>query len=206
MIPVSACEITRSLPDHELWLPSAEELENEEGFGPFRDTWVIRDIPLDIARDMVDEEALVIGCVDALTATAAEFDALLGAIESDDISSLPDAVRQTVASSDVLFSLLGRELAPGAGLDLGIAGLVYALAATGSFPAASCRGHSGDLPWSEFPIVRLSATLETAGYLLDVAADIGCGIMYEEPLLTIWAPSVLEVMRMASSLLEAAGA
>lgn len=42
-------------------------------------------------------------------------------------------------------------------LEIGVAGLVYALAAAGIYPAASCRGHTDPNPWSKSPVVFFAA-------------------------------------------------
>ena len=44
------------------------------------------------------------------------------------------------------------------GLDMGIAGLVYALSAAGYLTVASCRGHGPGIGWSEVPVVYFAAT------------------------------------------------
>jgi hypothetical protein len=61
------------------------------------------------------------------------------------------------------------------GLELGVAGLVHALASVGCFPAASCRGHSGPEAWARHPVVYLAVDRPRASVLEQFVQVAGYG-------------------------------
>ena len=61
------------------------------------------------------------------------------------------------------------------GLEVGVAGLVYALSAAGMFPAASCRGHVDPDSWSAVPVVMFAADRVHAEALRPLVESSRCG-------------------------------
>jgi hypothetical protein len=91
------------------------------------------------------------------------------------------------------------------GLELGVAGLVYALASVGCVPAASCRGHSRPHAWAERPIVLLAADRARAEWLRPLVSGAGCGFCLDDvrpQILGIEAPSIDEMTALARLVLD----
>ncbi len=63
-----------------------------------------------------------------------------------------------------------------ADLELSVAGLVCALATVRIIPAASCRGHTGQRPWSEVPVVLFATTEYSARALQPLVEATGCSL------------------------------
>lgn len=90
------------------------------------------------------------------------------------------------------------------GIDVGVAGVTFALAAAGCVTTTSCRGHPGYAsPDRDFPRVRFYADAARARIVRDVAVASGCGFDFEpgEPA-EIWAPSVTNMIAAAQRLLD----
>lgn len=197
MIPRTPCELAWRLPRDEPWTPDREDRANDDSYAGFRGTWPIIRVSGKLARAIVATEAEIITAVDAVTATEDEFETVLSAIESDDIDAIPEEVKARSG-----FEGVARHIGePGSeGLDLGVAGLVHALASVGVYPAASCRGHRH---WSATPVIRLGARLWRAERLVDVARRNRCSLHDDDDaLLTIRAESVEDMMRMAVDVLD----
>lgn len=206
MIPVAVCSIDYELPAHELWTPSPAERSGEEGFGGFRDTRPLGRVGVRHARAALEFEAGVIESVGHVATSPQDFDELLSAIGFDDREGLESEHLRALASlPDVSrwFNDDDAEPYPSGGLDIGVAGLVYALCTVGCFTAASCRGHVDKHAWSDFPMVRFAARRWRAALLIELAREVGCGFMYErDSLLTTWAPSVLETVAFGNLILD----
>src|SRR5713101_7338219 len=89
-------------------------------------------------------------------------------------------------------------------VELGVAGLVYALATVRIIPAASCRGHPGDRAWSDAPVVLFATTEYRAKALqpLVEAADCRFGIdTARRDLLAVAGRSILNTMALADAVL-----
>lgn len=213
MIPTLDINVSAEIPrSATFWVPSEEELP-EPGDecaigGYFRDTWYIVDVSADEAIYVVREERTCLGLAARLATDATSFDAIASAFESGYTDSLPAALQ----ASDVadLHELIGSDGVYSAevfgGIELGVAGLVAALNATGYVTAASCRGHDGAdrRPWADHPVVYFAADRRGASQLAPLVEVAGCGFTIDEErpdLLAIEAPSIACTVRLASALL-----
>lgn len=184
------------------WMPKRQEID-EEGIGYFRDVWAILDVSAREARSIVHEERRLVAAIDHLAVTADDFDRLAAIAECglDEDSDL------TVAERAVLEDLLGDdEPSDLGGLELGVAGLVHALASVRILPAASCRGHVGSRAWSDTPVVFFATTRFRATALQPLVEQCGCWFDVDQnraDLLLVSGSSILATMRLADSLLAA---
>jgi hypothetical protein len=90
-------------------------------------------------------------------------------------------------------------------LELGVAGLVYALATVRIIPAASCRGHPGGRAWSDGPVVLFATTEYRARALQPLVEATGCrfGIDSARPdLLAVEGKSIVDTMALAEAVLR----
>lgn len=200
MIPRTVIELDRSVPtEHNGWTPRPEDV-SEEGFAYFRDTWLIRGVRITEAREVCADEQRLVAIVDRLATNETEFDALANALESGDQEAVPEQFR----SDDELTEELTGEPALD-GLELGVAGLVYAVAAVGFWPAASCRGHPGDRAWADHPVVYVACDRHRAAVLQPLVEAASCGFDIDEArpeLLVVGAESVSELMELAALVLQ----
>lgn len=94
-------------------------------------------------------------------------------------------------------------MSPLGGLEIGVAGLVHALSATGCWPAASCRGDPGG--WARHPVVHFAADRHRVTILRDLLDGSGCGFSTDPArgeLLVVGAGSIEDTMGLAGRLLE----
>lgn len=200
MIPETECELTHRLPDGgELWLPGAEELADDEGFGGYRETWVIRQVGFRAARRVVNRERAIVQLIEKMATSPSEFYALSAFVESADEETLADEGFSLDGDSPIR-EYVAEDWSATEGLDLGLSGIVYALAATGFHPMASCRGTPHT--WAPFPLVRFTGRMWRARLLLPIAVEAGCGLIEEGGSLTTWAPSVMRIMDFAGLILS----
>lgn len=90
------------------------------------------------------------------------------------------------------------------GLEVGVAGLVYALSAAGMFPAASCRGHADPASWSAVPVVMFAADRGHAEALQPLVESSRCGFDLDPirpELLVINGRSVEDTLRLGRAVL-----
>ena len=172
MYPTTEVELHTQLPSGaDFWTLTAEDLEADEGFGYFDNTWPIYDITEAEAAELTSIDRSLSIIAGDLAATEFEFDDIATALETgsaDDIEGLrPD---QLEAIAPYLTDRVTLE-----GLELGVAGVVYCLAAAGMYPAASCRGHPGPSAWSRIPVVLLATDRTRAELLAPLVRDSGCG-------------------------------
>lgn len=208
MIPRASCDPAPQLPsDAIFWLPSTGQGDDGHGLGYFHDTWVIRDVPPELASEVLRTEFGLAGLVDEAARSPEEFEMLLSAVESPDPENVDCADFGHV--SEELMEELVSDVPPDLeGLELGVAGLVHALAAYGCVPAASCRGHVYDAPrrpWSDRPVAFFASDRERAEQLVPLARISGCGFNVdpERPrLILVEAPSIVESMRLAEEILR----
>ena len=183
------------------WVPS----DASESLGYFHNVRSINNVGSDDARSTVETEQSLVALADRLAVDAEGFDRVAGAIEfyNPDFDYVePELEGYGEELWDCYAGGGGLE-----GLDLGVAGLVMALAAVGVLPAASCRGHTGPTAWSPHPVVFFAADRAHAEWLRGVVAGSGCGFSRDDErpdLLSIVAPSVVECIGLASSILRAA--
>lgn len=199
MIPRTPLHLDASLPEeHTGWTPGRDDL-SEEGFGGFRDTWVIRDVGVRKAKALLEVEGQLIQLADGFSGDAEEFDAICSALENADAEDLP-ARLQHPAIPEELAVHLGADYSPTEGLDLGVAGLVYALVAVGCWTAASCRGHPKSYAFTDRPVVVLACDRPRASVLQADVERTHCGLTtdgHREGLLAGEAESVEEMMALA---------
>lgn len=183
------------------WMPKRSEID-EEGIGFFRDVWTIIDVPLRDARELAETERRLATAIADLAATAEDFDRLAGVVETGLGDDRPDL---TPAERGALEPFVSDE-PPLDGLELGVAGLVYALGAVGMVPAASCRGHCGSRAWSDGPVVYFATTQYCASALADLIKRTGCRFITDparSDLLVVAGRSIEDTMNLAEAVLEA---
>lgn len=186
------------------WMPEMADLD-DEGVGFFRDVWTIVDIPRGEAKDAIKREQALLQAIDDLAPTAEDFDRLARCVESWDEEG-PGADASLVERGALGWAIGPEDSAQIGGLESGVAGLVYALAAMGVVPAASCRGHTGPRPWSESPVVYFAADEARARTLEPFAQAAGCvfDIDPDRPdLLILVGKSVTNLMRLAVAVADA---
>ncbi|MDG4668622.1 hypothetical protein [Mycobacterium sp. 236(2023)] len=185
------------------WMPDADDMD-EEGIGFFRDVWLIADIPRSEALEIIDQEQALVTLVDSLASTAGDFERLAQCIEQwdPDEEDLDAAPHELSIIRPVLNEL---DLAPLGGLELGVAGAVFALAASGFVPAASCRGHAGSHPWSDRPVVLFATDEPHARALETPARQAGCVFDIDparQDLLVVQGGSITNLMLLATNLMR----
>ena len=93
------------------------------------------------------------------------------------------------------------------GLELGVAGLVYALNAVGILTAASCRSHSAShRQWANYPVVIFAASRQQLEILQPMVEAAGCGFDFDPGrprFVGVYGPSIEEMMKLASTILDA---
>lgn len=127
---------------------------DEEGIGSLiRGTWLIKDVPVREARQLGQDERRVAEIVGSMATTAEDFDRLAHAVEDGYDPDDPDERYALTSAERAGFDefISDDETAALDSLELGVAGLVYALATVCVISAASCRGHPGDHAWSDVP-------------------------------------------------------
>lgn len=63
----------------------------------------------------------------------------------------------------------------------------------GCLTAASCRWHSRDRSWSDCPVVFFAAPAWRLELLAELIAGAGCGLVADRGMLTIYAPSIVQM-------------
>jgi len=188
-------------PDAQFWTPTADDLAADEGFGYFDNTWPIFNIPGAEARRITGIDRSLSVVASSLTVTESEFDAIATALETgsaDDIDGL--SADQLEALTPYMTDIVTLE-----NLELGVAGLVYCLAAAGMYPAASCRGHPGPSAWSRIPVVFIATDRTHAELLEPLVRDSGCGFNIGQSrgeLLVIESRSIEGTLDLADALLR----
>jgi hypothetical protein len=199
MIPATESPLDSELPEQAtFWTPTEDDLQSDEGFGYFRDTWVIRDVGIQEARELCRIERAIISLIDRLAGDADAFDELCRAVEFSDEEQLEAYGAAAAGLADYVdVPILD-------GLELGVAGATYALSAADAFPAASCRGHPGIMAWATQPVIYVALDLERATRVQPAVAQAGCGFGIDPArpdLIVIEASSIEGMMRLAELLL-----
>lgn len=164
-------------PEHCFGLPEPEEI-HEDGFGFFSGVWRIVGGTFEDATLFLDQEEAIFRLVAEASNSADEFEEWAAWAEfynSDAGLEWGDA-----PPDEAMGQRIDEEMnyeASLLGLDLGVAGLVHALAAAGFYPAASCRGHAATPTWSARPVVLFASTLEAAQLLQPLVLASGCGFV-----------------------------
>jgi hypothetical protein len=208
MIPTSSLSGSVTIPDEAtFWMPRPEDI-GDDGIGVYvHDTWLIKDVPVREARRLRQEERSVAEVVGHLATTAEDFDRLASAVEEGYGSGELDEDYSLTAAERAVFDkfLTKGEITPLNALELGVAGLVYALATVRIIPVASCRGHPGGRAWSEVPVVLFATTEYRARALQSLVEVTGCefAIPAVEPdLLAVMGRSILDTMALADAVLK----
>ncbi len=205
MIPRCDFEPSGELPVHaRYWMPPADIIDKEggTGIGFFRDVWLIINVPEDEAREIATDEREICRIVDEISPDVRTFEELVGLVES----YFPEDAESSGIAPEVLqrLDLYLDEFSPLHGLDLGVAGLTYALASIGCVPVASCRGHAKPHSWADRPVVHVAIDRPHADWLQSIVRRTGCGfdIDPERPdFLVIDAPSITEMIELAGAVL-----
>lgn len=202
MFPQRETKINATIPaSAEYWIPGSSDID-EEGYGLFfQDVHPIRDVAVADARAIVDWEHAAAIWVSAEATDESEFEALAEAVESYD----PDFPEESL-DSDVLFPVNLLDSADSlSGLELGVSGLSYSLAATGFYPVASCRSHLAH-SWSLEPVVLFATTEAMLRELKPLIAKCECGLDTDttrgRPLFVVYAPTIFWIMDLAEEVLS----
>lgn len=181
VLPRHDIELDPTLPDRfGFWVPTDDEVQDaedaESGIGYFHDTWLLGQVEHDEADHLVKWEADLISTTDALARDDKEFELIAVALEwgnPEDIENSAMSQRPVWAALEEAFP---DETGFCPGLELGVAGLSYALAAVGLVPVASCRSHAEPHSWSDSPVVFVATDRPRATVLERLAAEHGCGL------------------------------
>lgn len=206
MIPRKGLALVPTVPPgYRFSIPRRSELSDDgEGFGPFRDTWLIRNVTLAAAKEVGRAESTLVEVASLVASDTEEFDHIAHALESGTRDELPEHL-----STPRMLALLEPhldEVTPLEGLELGVAGLVYALAHVGCWTAASCRGHPDQTAWSPSPLVYLATDHHRALALEPLVTAARCGFNQQvdgDILLAIEAESLEDFMTLAQLVLAA---
>lgn len=141
-------------------MPTRDEI-TEEGFGFFRGTWFVGRVPVREALDAVEYERRVLEALDGAASLPEEYEQLAVAAEDGDgtevLSNHPLGQR-FVASGLAEMTCWEGDMDPLGSLEIGVAGLVYSLAAIRCVTAASCRWHIAErscrIVQSSFSLLR----------------------------------------------------
>ncbi|MDX3638600.1 hypothetical protein [Streptomyces sp. MB09-02B] len=207
MIPVVDIEVDPTFPAGvALGLPPEDEID-EEGYGFFRGVWDIGAVSHEEAVTMVKEERLLASLVDLAASAHTDFEAIASALEANDPDCLPAGFAAEHPQSEIAELVGGGyDAEPLLGsLELGVAGLSYALTSVGCFTAASCRSHLSHHSWSERPIVYFAAERPTVHWLTPLVRDTGCGFgdgSGHGRLLFVEAPSIANFMDLADRIVS----
>ncbi|MFF0188663.1 hypothetical protein [Streptomyces sp. NPDC005244] len=207
MIPDSGEPIHSEVPaGAAFWTPDPGELEERDSIGYFHDVWLLGRVERHEAAAVARDERELVQMADSFACDHEEFERILIAFEYSDTGSIP-ARFKSAPEADELF---GYADSPGSvdlgGLETGVAGLSYALAAVGCIPAASCRWHPGPRSWAPNPVVYLAADRPTVERIQPHVRAAGCGFGLDATrpeLLVLGGPSVANIMELARRLIEA---
>ena len=144
-------------------------------------------------------EREVVTLLDAMSSSADEFHGLSAQVEFPD----PEAAVNDgfiIPDDSPLRAYLTDDQSVTEGLDLGVAGVVYALAAVGCHPMASCKGPPHD--WAPHPLVRFTARMWRARALLPLALEAQCGLEEVGGTLGTWASSIVKLMDFAQLIVD----
>jgi hypothetical protein len=183
-------------------MPRVED-ETDEGFGNFRDTWWMGEVPAPEAAEVVHYEGEVLEALDRAAQSAEEFEELALAVEHGETDGLSKPLLSVYVKSGL------SELAPApddavllGGLEIGVSGLAHALSAIRCPTAASCRSHFYERTWSDHPVVFFAAPKTRVTILAPLMRTAGCGFDTGRGMLLVYAPSVRETHALAELILR----
>jgi len=176
LIPVVDCEPTPEIPPGaSFWMPTEDDIPDDEGIGEFRDVWMILNEPIDVAREVIATETEYIGLIDRLADSVEDCEALAKILESGYPDELEPGPHLALLQRQAPHALERSEedRSPLQGLEVGAAGLSYALSTIGAVPVASCRGHARG--WSARPVVFVALDEQRARWIQPLVEAAGCG-------------------------------
>lgn len=203
MIPTAEVEVSTDIPKAaEFWVPKPSDID-EEGFSYFRGVWPIVGAQSRLTFDVIEAERRGVAYIDEHAGSDEEFEILAGRVEalSDDTSDPDDLALLHALCVD------GADWPGLCGLEIGVAGLVYALSNAGFYPAASCRSHYSQ-SWSSCPVVLFAADEERVKRLKPVVQESHCGFELDtmrSELLAINASTITAMMDLATALFARRG-
>ncbi|MFI8005968.1 hypothetical protein [Streptomyces sp. NPDC086010] len=208
MIPAASIDVDASFPaSFAMGLPDEDEID-EEGYGTFRDVWTIGEVGHEEAIRMIETERRLVGLVDQASRTAIEFETMARAVETGEVENLPDGYVTENPHSDIVQFLgaVDEEQSTLDALELGVAGLAYALSSVRCFTAASCRSHYSGHSWADRPVMFFAAERPTVHWLTPLVRDSGCGFADGSDraarLLIVQAPSITNFVDLAQRIVE----
>ncbi|MFI9101684.1 hypothetical protein ACIGXA_14290 [Streptomyces fildesensis] len=208
MIPRVNYEYSSNIPeDATFWMPSEDEIPDDEGIGNFRDVWMILNEPESEVQSVVAEEEKLIEVLDQIADSPQNYELIAEAIDSQDADVLTEGPLKSAFLQLTEGLLQESEDYPSSlrGLEVGVAGLSYALSMIGAVPVASCRGHVGDYAWSESPVVFAALDQQRVEWLQPFMREAHCGFHISpsrEEFIAIDAPSIKDSSRLAHLILE----
>lgn len=205
MYPRADVELNPELPDGaEFWTPEPDDID-EEGFSYFRDVWAIVDVPEEGAREMVHKDRTVSSFVSKLASSEAEFDAIAKVVETGESHYTENLTADKRAALGPYIPEDEDDPVPLEGLEVGVAGLVYALSAAGAYPAASCRGHPHKHAWSDLPVALFAIDRCRANVLAPLVRDTECGFEIDparQELLVVCSASIKGTISLAEAVIN----
>jgi hypothetical protein len=202
MYPRSDMELNPELPAAaDFWTPDPRDVDENDGFGNFDNVWAILNVSVEHAWRVFRRDRFFCTLVASLAANEQEFDVLASVAETGSADEVEGI------TLDQLSALVGHfpEAEELEDLEIGVAGLVYALAAAGMYPAASCRGHADPNAWSKLPVVFFATDRSHAEALQPLVKDTGCGFTAQwsrAGTLAIAAASVEDALALAQRILS----
>lgn len=206
LIPVFDYEPQVEIPQQaSFWMPTEDDIPDDEGIGGFRGVWMILNEPQEFTRRVVQVESEYISLADRVTKTVDEYEIAATVIEDGESGSdVPDLLLSRLRDeAPELLELAEDDERPLQGLELGVAGISYSLSTIGAVPVASCRGHSGG--WSELPVVCVAIDEQRCRWMQPLVEATGCGFhmsVGREEFLGIDAPSIQHMNQLAQAVLS----
>jgi hypothetical protein len=204
MYPRADVELKPGLPTAaEFWTPEPDDI-SDEGFGYFRDTWPIVDVPEDDAREMLRKDRTASSFVSKLASSEIEFDTIAKVVETGESAYIRNLSADKSAALGPYVAEAEDDDVLLDGLEVGVAGLVYALAAAGAYPAASCRGHPG-YAWSDWPVVLFAIDQCRANALAPLVRETRCGFEIDpaqSELLVVCSASIEGMISLAEAVIS----
>ncbi|WP_030321049.1 hypothetical protein [Streptomyces flavochromogenes] len=209
MIPRTEYPVSSRIPEEaEFWMPTEEDIPDDEGIGAFRGVWMILGVTSEEARTIVSAEAAQIAMLAELASSESQFEEIARACDTGVVDGVQDeGIRRQLLQRIPSFSEGEPEdfYADLGDLEVGVAGLAYALSYIGAVPVASCRGHVSERPWAENPVVFAAVDRPRAEWLEPLLDEAGCGFHIDPSrpeFLVIDAPSVVESNALAKLIVD----
>jgi hypothetical protein len=174
----------------------------EESWGGFRDIWYLGRVSHEEAGEIISYERKALPLLDHASSDQQEFELFAHALDWGETDGLSPALSESFKAAGLEDLMQDPDdFSPLSGLEVGVAGLVYALSAVGCITAASCRWH-GVNSWSDCPTVAFAAPSSTVVILVDLITAAGCGLVGNRNLLWVEAVSVTDFCTLAESIIK----